>query len=318
MRADRLVATLLVMQARGRVTAAELAEELEVSIATARRDLLALSSAGVPVYPQPGRGGGWSLLGGGRTDLSGFTAGEARALLLLLGPRADASESGRSALRKVLRALPEPFRRDAEAASGAVIVGGRDWREASAPGGLVVLQHAVIDRRIVRFEYSAWGREPALRTARPLGLGDRGGTWYLLADTDAGRRTYRLERMSGVEVLDERFVPPDDFDLETAWAELGETGRAAAARASATVLVDARADADLVAEFRGWVGQAELVTAAPDDGERVRLRLEGHSDEVLARRLAAWGEVVEVVEPASVRARLAELGAALGRRYSAG
>jgi predicted DNA-binding transcriptional regulator YafY len=71
MRADRLVATLLLMQARGRVTAAELANELEISIATARRDLDALSSAGVPVYPQPGRGGGWSLLGDARTDLTG-------------------------------------------------------------------------------------------------------------------------------------------------------------------------------------------------------------------------------------------------------
>ena len=85
MRADRLVATLLLMQARGRVTARQLADELEISVATARRDLEALSAAGVPVYPQPGRGGGWQLLGEGRTDLSGFTASEARALFLLPG-----------------------------------------------------------------------------------------------------------------------------------------------------------------------------------------------------------------------------------------
>src|SRR5687767_989140 len=89
MRADRLVATLLLMQARGRVTAAELAEELEVSTATARRDLEALSTAGVPVYPQPGRGGGWSLVGGARTDLSGLTAAEAQALFLIAGPAAS-------------------------------------------------------------------------------------------------------------------------------------------------------------------------------------------------------------------------------------
>ena len=86
MRADRLVAALLLMQARGRVTAAELADQLEVSVATARRDLEALSSAGVPVYPQPGRGGGWSLIGGARTDLSGLSFAEAQALFLLLGP----------------------------------------------------------------------------------------------------------------------------------------------------------------------------------------------------------------------------------------
>ncbi|MFC7484869.1 helix-turn-helix transcriptional regulator [Luedemannella flava] len=105
MRADRLVAVLLLMQNRGRVTAADLARELEVSVATARRDLEALSAAGVPVYPQPGRGGGWSLVGGARTDLSGLSATEARALFLLLGPATTDSGAARSALRKLVRAL---------------------------------------------------------------------------------------------------------------------------------------------------------------------------------------------------------------------
>src|SRR5262249_26858007 len=91
MRADRLVATLLVLQARGRVTAAELADELEVSVKTARRDLEALATAGIPVYPQPGRGGGWSLVGGARTDLSGLSAAQAQALFLLVGPAAAVS-----------------------------------------------------------------------------------------------------------------------------------------------------------------------------------------------------------------------------------
>src|SRR5438046_2271432 len=103
MRADRLIAALLLMQARSRVTAAELAAELEVSVATARRDLEALSSAGVPVYPQPGRGGGWALVGGARTDLSGLTALEAQALFLLMGPAATSSDA-RAALRKLVRA----------------------------------------------------------------------------------------------------------------------------------------------------------------------------------------------------------------------
>src|SRR5829696_6808976 len=117
MRADRLVAALLHIQARGRVTAAELAGELEVSVATARRDLEALSAAGIPVYPQAGRGGGWSLVGGARTDLSGLSASEAQALFLLLGPataRVAGPVAARSALRKLLRALPQTFRADAE------------------------------------------------------------------------------------------------------------------------------------------------------------------------------------------------------------
>src|ERR1044072_4071400 len=109
MRADRLVATLLLMQARGRVTAAEVAEELEVSVATARRDLEALSSAGIPVYPQAGRGGGWSLVGGARRDLSGLTAAEAQALFLLAGPAAAVAPDVKAALRKLVRALPDTF-----------------------------------------------------------------------------------------------------------------------------------------------------------------------------------------------------------------
>jgi len=127
MRADRLVATLLLMQARGRVTAAEVAAELEVSVATARRDLEALSAAGVPVYPQPGRGGGWSLVGGARTDLTGLTSTEARALFLLAGPAASLDPPVRSALRKLVQALPGTFRADAEASAAAVVVDSTRW-----------------------------------------------------------------------------------------------------------------------------------------------------------------------------------------------
>src|SRR5687767_7212747 len=142
MRADRLIAALLVLQSRGQVTAAELARELEVSVATARRDLEALSAAGVPVYSQAGRGGGWRLLGGARTDLSGLTAHEAQALFLLVGPAAPAAPAVRSALRKLLRALPSTFRADAEAAAGAVVVDPARWGESERerPGPVEVLQ----------------------------------------------------------------------------------------------------------------------------------------------------------------------------------
>src|ERR1700712_490030 len=151
MRADRLVATLLLMQSRGRMTAAELADELEVSVATARRDLEALSSAGVPVYPQPGRGGGWSLLGDARTDLSGLSSTEAQALFLLVGPAAAAAPEAKAALRKLVRALPATFRADAEAAADAVVVdaargGGAD---RTRPALLDVLEPAIVGRRKV-------------------------------------------------------------------------------------------------------------------------------------------------------------------------
>src|SRR5512144_705703 len=133
MRADRLVAVLLILQARGRVTAAEIAEELEVSERTARRDLEALAMAGIPVYSQAGRGGGWSLVGGARTDLSGLNAAEARTLFLVAGPSAAATPQMKSALRKLVRALPEPLRAEAEAASSAVLLDPASWDRSTAP-----------------------------------------------------------------------------------------------------------------------------------------------------------------------------------------
>src|SRR5665213_3587821 len=118
MGADRLVAALLFRQARRRVTAAELAEELEISERTARRDLEGLALAGIPVYSQAGRGGGWSLVGGATTDLSGLTGAEVRTLFLIAGPSA-ATPPVKAALRKLVRALPETFRAEAEAAASA-------------------------------------------------------------------------------------------------------------------------------------------------------------------------------------------------------
>src|SRR3984885_1331903 len=141
MRADRLVAALLVLQARGRVTAEELALELEVSSRTARRDLEGLAMAGIPVYSQPGRGGGWRLLGGSRTDLSGLTAAEARTLFLVAGPSAATPEV-KAALRKLVQALPATFRPGAEAAAGALVLdpAGWDHRQVPAPDALEDLQ----------------------------------------------------------------------------------------------------------------------------------------------------------------------------------
>src|SRR5690606_19092095 len=200
----------------GRVTAAEIAGELEVSVATARRDLEALSAAGIPVYPQPGRGGGWSLLGGARTDLSGLSAGEAQALFLLVGPAAAASEEAKSALRKLVRALPQTFRADAEAAARATVLDPARWgeagRERRRPPRAELLQGAVIRSRKVALTY---GRAAGVRSERlvdPWGLVDKDDTWYLIAGTGDGRRTFRLDRIVDAEVTDRPAVRPDGFD----------------------------------------------------------------------------------------------------------
>ncbi|MEV4752263.1 YafY family protein [Streptosporangium sp. NPDC049248] len=315
MRADRLVATLLLMQARGRVTAAELAAELEVSVATARRDLEALSAAGIPVYPQPGRGGGWSLVGGARTDLSGLSATEAQALFLLVGPAAAVSGEAKAALRKLVRALPRTFRADAEAAADATMIDSARWgeRDRRRPELVDLLQTAVIRRRKVRLTYVDSARERTERLVDPWGLVDKDDIWYLLAGTERGRRTFRVDRIVGAEPTDQPAERPDDFTLATAWRQVvGEVERRRS-RTWATVLIEAR----FVPVLRTHFGRHCHIDAELDQG-RVRVRLGAPTSLDIARHLAGWGAMVEVVEPRSVQAELARIGAELAGRYTGG
>ncbi|MEU0504184.1 YafY family protein [Nocardia sp. NPDC005998] len=311
MRADRLVATLLLMQTRGRVTAAEIAAELEVSVATARRDLEALSAAGVPVYPQPGRGGGWSLVGGARTDLSGLTEPEARALFLLAGPSASAVPEVKSALRKLVRALPQTFRTDAEAAADAVVIDPARWGEhdQQRPKLVDLLQRAVVERRKVRMEYERAG-ERSQRSVDPWGLVDKDAVWYLVAGTDRGRRTFRVDRIVDAAITDEIAHRPADFDLSTVWEEVvGEVEQRRAAT-SATALIAPR----LLPILRKQQGRHCEVDGPVADG-RMQVRVTAPTPRMIAQQLAGWGAEIEVLAPRSVQAELAVLGAELVDRY---
>lgn len=311
MRADRLVAALLLIQARGRVTAAELAEELEVSVATARRDLQALSAAGVPVYAQPGRGGGWSLVGGARTDLSGLSATEAQALFLLVGPAAAVSGEAKAALRKLVRALPQTFRADAEAAASATMIDPTRWgeRDRRRPEMVDLLQAAVIRRRKVRLTYLNRARDRTERLVDPWGLVDKDDIWYLVAGTERGQRTFRVDRIIGTEPTDQPAERPDGFTLATAWQQVIGEVEQRRSRTWATVLIGAA----FVPILRDHFGR-HCHTDGELDHERVRVRLAAPTPLDIARQLAGWGAMVEVVEPQSVRAELARIGAELGSR----
>ncbi|WP_410657621.1 helix-turn-helix transcriptional regulator [Amycolatopsis sp. lyj-112] len=313
MRADRLVATLLLMQARGRVTASELADELEISIATARRDLEALSAAGVPVYPQPGRGGGWSLVGGARTDLSGLSAMEAQALFLLAGPAASVSPEVKSALRKLVRALPDTFRADAQAAADAVVIDPSRWgeREKERPELLTVLQAGIVRRRRVRFGYAKKGADPVERVVDPWGLVDKDDIWYLIAGTEKGQRTFRVDRMSDAEVSDLPAGRPDDFELSRAWEQVVDQVERRRSGLDATVLIAERHLPILQDHF----GRQSEVEETLDDG-RVRVRVSAPVAWMIAQQLAGWGSMIEVLGPPSVQEELARIGAELVGRYA--
>ncbi len=317
MRADRLVAALLLLQARGRLTAAELAGELEVSVATARRDLEALSTAGIPVYPQPGRGGGWSLVGGARTDLTGLTAGEARALFLLLGPRLGPANAvpgeARAALRKLVRALPPTFRAGAEAAAGATMIDPAGWSEPDRPRPQVVdiLQDAVLRQRELRLTYAGRTRERSDRLVHPWGLVAKDDVWYLIAGTDRGQRTFRADRIVAAEQTGGPATRPDGFTLAAAWDQVVGEVELRRSRTWATVLVEARFVPVLANQF----GRHCHPDGEHEDG-RARVRLGAPTPLDIARHLAGWGALIEALDPPSVRTELQRIGAELVERYA--
>jgi len=313
-RADRLVAILLLLQSKGQVTAAEVAAELEVSERTARRDLEALGMAGLPVYSLQGRNGGWRLAGGGRTDLTGLTAAEARALFLVAGPSSAATPQVKAALRKLVRALPEPLRSSAEAATTAVVVDPGGWDQPTStrppPPHLEEVQRAVVDGEQVTLGYVARTREATTRVVHPLGLAAKGDVWYLVADTDAGLRTFRVDRMTSVELNGKRVVRPEGFDLTEAWRLITDEVE----QKRAPVLARAAVEPYAVPWCRARLGTRVRIGPQGPDG-RVEIELRGHSAGSLAAEIAGFGTAVELIDPPEVRAELAKIGAQLTRAY---
>jgi predicted DNA-binding transcriptional regulator YafY len=304
----------MLLQTRGRITAAEVAVELEISERTARRDLDALAMAGLPVYSQPGRNGGWELLGGARTDLSGLTAAEARALFLVAGP-SPASPELKAALRKLVRALPEPFRADAQAASTAVVVDPNEWGRARStrppPFHLDALQRAVIEGEQVELGYLARDRASSTRVVHPLGLAAKGSVWYLVADTDAGLRTFRVDRVTSARGLGVPATRPDGFDLAEAWKLI----TAEVDQLRAPVRAQAAANPGVVQLLR-WVFDT-LVRVGPmrPDG-RIDVEIAGPNIGALAGQLAGFGAGIEVFGPTELRTELASIGRELAACYA--
>lgn len=312
MRADRLVATLLILQAKGRITAGELAEELEISERTARRDLEGLALAGIPVYSQPGRGGGWELIGGARTDLSGLTADEARALFLIAGP-SSATPEVRAALRKLVRALPATFRDHAETAANAVVLDPAGWDHPvpAASENLDALQRAIIEGVRVELDYRGRDGRTSSRTVDPLGLVVKNGIWYLVAETAAGQRTFRVSRVLSLQLTAEPSARPDDFDLAQAWRSIVTTVDAQ----RSPVRVRVRADPTIIDVLRYLFGNRVGEEVGQSDG-RIEVELRAQSELMVARQLAGFGDRLEVVAPESVRGHLAAIGRSLLRAHA--
>ncbi|MET9860824.1 WYL domain-containing protein [Streptomyces smyrnaeus] len=266
MKSDRLLAILLLLQTRGRVPADELAAELEVSTRTIYRDVEALSAAGVPVYAERGRHGGITLLSGYRTDVTGLTSDEARALFILAAQGAHSAlgldSALVSALRKVMAALPAPHRPVAELTSRRILVDPDRWLNGPrAEVELEVLHTAVFTDRRLRLRYRHSG-ESRLRTytVDPYGLVSKAGVWYLVADRRRSPALFRVDRIASASVLEEQVRRRDGAELADVW----QTLRRRVEDRPRQVLVTARVHRSRFDMFTRIVGPTLIGTLGPD------------------------------------------------------
>lgn len=224
MRADRLVAILMLLQAKGRMTAHNLASELEVSERTVYRDLEALGMAGVPVYSERGPGGGCGLMEGYRTNLTGLTEKEVLALFVsnLAGPLKDLGLGGArdAAMLKLSAALPQRHRQDVERLRTRFHVDTAEWfRPEESMDHLPMLQEAVWNDRRIRFTYRRADGLHVRRFLDPYGLVAKANVWYLVGAVRKEMRVYRVSRMIEAEVTDQPVTRLADFDLTKYWAD---------------------------------------------------------------------------------------------------
>lgn len=323
MRASRLVTLLLLLQTRGRMTAAELAQELEVSERTVHRDVDALSEAGVPIYAERGPHGGMQLVEGYRTRLTGMTADEAEAVFLsgLPGPAAELGLGTvvTAARLKVLAALPAELRTRASRLVERFYLDAAGWFQAgeSVPH-LATVAEAVWEGRRLWVEYER-GNARVERVLEPLGLVLKAGIWYAVASVDGDIRTYRLSRVLEARPIDERFERPAGFDLASYWAESIAAYEREIPRTEVTVRVNPErisALADL-AGHQVLAAAERLAEPDPDGWTRLRLRLDWAPDEA-PPRLLGMGRDLEVIGPPEVRARMTQLARGVLERHASG
>ncbi len=314
MRASRLLAIMILLQNRGRLTAETLAREFEVSERTIYRDIDALSAAGVPVYGDRGPGGGFALLDGYRTRLTGMGGDEAEAIAFAGMPHAAESAGLGAALAsafgKLLAAMPEEGSRRGQQAAARFHVDPADWYRAAEPvPHLPALARAVLDARSVAIRYVSW---KGVRdwTLDPLGLVLKSGEWYLAGRGQGRIATFRVAAIEALDLLEQGFAPEPGFDLAVWWQDAQQRFEqslfAATARLRASALGCERLSR---LSPRGLQAVRGAGAAGPDGWRALTMAVE-NSDHG-ARELLGLGAEVEVLEPADLRERIAALAAGL-------
>jgi predicted DNA-binding transcriptional regulator YafY len=321
MRASRLLSLLLLLQTRGRMTAQQLADELEVSVRTVYRDAEALSAAGVPLYGDAGHAGGYQLLGGYRTQLTGLTAAEAEALFLsgLPGPAAELGLGSvlAAATLKLRAALPASLREHADRLAERFYLDAPGWyRRPEDVPHLPVVASAVWDRQVIQVTYRRW-KEPTevARRLEPHGLVLKAGTWYLVARSDGVMRTYRVDQIMAAAVCGGDFAAEPGFELARYW----QSYLAEFHRQLYTGHAVIRLSAEGVRRMRHVLSTAAVTAveatgaAGADDWVRARVPIES-ADQAIADFLRL-GADIEILEPAKLREQAASIVRAMAAIY---
>lgn len=321
MRADRLLAILLLLQSRGRMPASKLAAELEVSERTIYRDIDALSAAGVPVFGEPGVGGGYQLLDDFRTRLTGLTTAEARALFMLSVPaplvRLGVDRDLRSALRKLSAELPKGLRGDEARTRERFHIDADWWRQRhDLVPHVQVLQHAVWDDRKLYVRYRPPYCRAIERIVAPYGLVAKAGVWYAVLASGGKLSVHRVSDLIEVRDTGEPFVRRRGFDLAAFWTDWCRGQEALLTSYTAEVRVQPESFAELRRRFGANLLKGALQgQGAADDGSLV-LELPFESFEAAREQLLALGRGVEVIAPEALRLSVLDFAQQVVALYS--
>ena len=320
MRADRLLSELLLLQAHGRLTGREMAERLEISERTVHRDMEALSAARVPVFALRGARGGWQLDEDWRTQVPALDESELRALLMaqprIIGDPRLAAAAER-AFGKLMAALPGSLREQAANIRQRLYVDTAGWRGTTEDVSMLpIAQEAVARDRKLEIHYRPAGRESGDRVVDPLGLVAKGSAWYLVANTPRGFRTYRVSRILRAKLLDKASERPAHFDLAEYWRASTKRFQDEWPRIAATLRLEPRS----AQWVQSWPGTSTVEAGqGPDPDGWVTLNVKFESEDEARFVVLGFGSRVEVIEPTSLRERVAaEVEKMIARRKGSG
>jgi predicted DNA-binding transcriptional regulator YafY len=320
MRADRLISILLLLQARGRLTASELSEQLEVSERTIYRDLEALGMAGVPIYSEHGPGGGYALVDSYRTTLTGLNEAEVRTLFLsgVYGPLADLglADALEVALLKLSAALPEAQQRRAERMRQRIHLDAIPWFQTrEAVPHLQTLQEAIWNDQSVRITYRRSDNEVREYTIDPYGLVAKSHIWYVVARRDAGMRVFRVSRIQTLTLTAEYFERPEDFDLGSYWTEWCRDFETGLQRWPVTMRISPKLAPHLPELWGQWT-QALLDAAPPSNDGWYQITVNFDSLEWAANNIFPYGGQIEVIDPPELRKILIDTATSMVKLYN--